>query len=165
MPSTNSGRPAAVAAAKPAAIAAKPSESNVWASRLELLEKSRGQLSFATALAILLDIRQDDELTRTLGLERAFKRAPYASAVAMGVRSDNGAITTGYGWRWRLKEYAVESALENCKRTGSACKIVMENGEFQENNFFEVARDLRQGSIEAVKKRFLQSTSEIASRF
>jgi uncharacterized caspase-like protein len=164
MPSTNSSRPV-VAAVKPAAIASKPSEINEWANRLELLEKSRGHLNFATAIAILFDIRQDDELRRALGLERAFKRAPYASAVAMGVRSDNGAITTGYGWRWRRKEYAAEAALENCKRTGSACKVVMENGEFQENNFFEVVRELRRGSIERVKKVFFQSTSDISSKF
>ena len=133
-----------------------------WAQRFALLEKFRGQLTFSKAIAILLDMNAEQDLNLLLTREADMKKMMWSSAYAMGT-DRKGNLVWGGSVRWRVPSYAYETALEYCaKAAGDSCKIVMQNGEFLEKDFLEMAKQLGGQTVTAVRQAYLQSLS---SRF
>jgi uncharacterized caspase-like protein len=181
-PPVQSGRPVsetpAVAAAKPvdsaaqqrpqvalasptaslASATAAPSATE-WAPRVALLEKSRGRLTLSKAIAILLDVTSDKELSLLLTREADMKRMMWSSSCAMGA-DRKGDLVWGCGVRWQRPAYANDAALEYCaKAAGDTCKIVVQNGDFMEKAFLELANQLGGKTVTTVREAYMQSLS------
>ncbi|MBC8022745.1 MAG: hypothetical protein H7Y14_06480, partial [Burkholderiales bacterium] len=107
---------------------------------LELLQAARGRLSFAKAMAILLNVEKEEDLNRLLEGERAIRRLPYHSAIAMGVSAD-GQIHWGRSGRQNIANFAEKRALEICHRYGDNCRVIIFNGELLESAFLELAAE------------------------
>ena len=118
--------------AKPAATAE---------ARFRLLEGMRGQLTFSKAVAVLMDLTAEDDLAAVVTAERDLKALPYESAVALGM-TPAGTISRGFSWNHRLRAHAADNAMEHCRKRAAAgtCKVVIVNGDLQEDAFVEVAR-------------------------
>ena len=128
-----------------------------WTQRLALLERLRGQLNLARALAILLDVNQREELAMLVELEAVLKTDPMHSAYAMSV-NQAGQLAAGRGWRSRTPELAAVTAVSFCsKGGGDSCRSVMVNGRFQENDFLEVARQFGKLDVVAVRGRYIKA--------
>jgi uncharacterized caspase-like protein len=148
-----------IALASPtAASAATPSASFAaeWTQRIALFEKSRGQLTFSKAMAILLDLNAAEELTLLLTHEADIKIKRYHGAYAMGT-DNRGNLVWGSSWGWKLPMFATDTARELCARTaGDSCRVVMLNAEFLEKDFVEVAKQLGAQSVAAVRQAYTQ---------
>jgi hypothetical protein len=128
-----------------------------WTQRLALLERLRGQLTLARALAILLDVNQKDEYAMLLELETSLRQDPWHSAYAMSV-NQIGQLAAGRGWRSRTPELAAVTAVSFCnKGGGESCRSVMVNGKFQEDGFLEVARQVGKLNVVAVRTRYFKA--------
>lgn len=128
-----------------------------WARRLALLNKAPENLTLSKAVAILLDISADSELSLLLVHEGDVKRKNWHNAYAMGTDS-SGNLIWGGAYQLRTTADAAETALEKCaNRTGDSCKIVIANGEFHEKNFVAIAQGLGRKDITEVRHAFLQS--------
>jgi hypothetical protein len=143
----------AIAAPPFGAQAASPVAAREWKDAIDLLEKSRGQLTYSKSMALLLGVRADDEIELLVN-----------SASALGVNG-GGYIDYVNSWRRGTPTDATESALAGCsmRRTGTSCRVVMVNREFREAEFMEVARRLgrqpRDKVREAALKRIAQSVA------
>jgi hypothetical protein len=128
-----------------------------WVQRLAVLERLRGQLNLARALAILLDVNQKEELAMLVELESVLKTDPWHSAYAMSV-NQAGQLAAGRGWRSRTPELATVTAVSFCsKGGGESCRSVMVNGRFQESDFLEVARQFGKLDVVAVRGRYIKA--------
>jgi len=154
-----SSAPPAAPPAKAAATAAPaPAE---WAQRIALIEKSRGQLSFSKAFAILLDIQDEDELSLLLRYDAQSRRMPTYNAFAMGVNA-NGYLVWWRQWRERLPDFARQTAIESCARqnkAGDSCRLIMVDSEFREKDFLEVVTRLGKQGPSLVRQEFLKSVA------
>lgn len=67
----------------------------------------------------------------------------YLSAVALGI-NNRGFLAARRGWGQLHSAFAVKDALERCNAAGTegSCRVVMINGEFQEQAFMDVAARL-----------------------
>jgi hypothetical protein len=140
----------------PAPAATAPAAGE-WARRLALLDKAPENLTLSKAVAILLDISADSELSLLLVHEGDVKRKSWHNAYAMGTDS-KGNLIWGGGYQLRTAADAAETALEKCaSRTGDSCKVVIANGGFREKNFVEMAKGLGGKDIAEVRQAFLQS--------
>ena len=146
-------------AASSAVASASPSTAE-WAQRVALLEKSRGQLTFSKAVAILLDINRAEELSLLLTHEGEVKRKSWHNAYAMGT-DNKGNLIWGGGYGLRIAVDAAQTALEQCvSRTGDSCKVIMVNGEFREKAFMEITKQLGVNNVVAVRQAYLQSLTK-----
>jgi uncharacterized caspase-like protein len=128
-----------------------------WAPRLALLTEARDGLTLSKALAILLDITNDEELSLLLTHEGKIRRNEWNNAYAMGTDSQGGLIWGG-AYRLRNETFAADTALEQCAAgAGESCKVLVINGAFQEKVFIEMARQLGSKSITAARQSFLKS--------
>ena len=156
--------PRKVTAAEPPkklALAAPPKEmpkaqpAHQHGRSMALLQASRGQMTFSKGMALLLEIENAEDLDRLIAAERLMKRMPYNSAFAMGVNSA-GFIHWGRAWRSGIRSFAETEALDNCKQHGDGvCKVVMLNGDFQEDAFMEIAAAFPKRNPEGPRKRFI----------
>ena len=111
-----------------------------WAERIALIENSRGTLTLAKAMALLLDISSEEELSRLLLHESEMSLLTWHAAYALGVGA-GGKIVWGGGWRWKLPMHAAEAAHANCSQLDNAtCEVVMMNGKFQADEFIKIGR-------------------------
>ncbi len=112
-------------------------------ARFRMLEAMRGQLTFSKAVAVLMDLTSEEDLAGVVTAERDLKALPYESAVAIGMTAA-GTISRGFSWGHRLRSHATDNALEWCRKRAVAgsCKIVIINGDLQEEAFIEVAKQL-----------------------
>jgi hypothetical protein len=136
-----------------------------WAVRIAALESQRGQLTFSKAVAILLDISSENELSVLLDEEKEFKGMRYSSAYAVGT-DGNGNLIWGGTYGWVRPFSATEAALEYCaKARGDRCKVVLANGDFKEKEFVDVAKQLGGMSIAAVRQAFRQNLLQKPANF
>ncbi|MDB5808768.1 MAG: peptidase caspase catalytic subunit p20, partial [Betaproteobacteria bacterium] len=142
-----------------------------WDKRLALVESLSGQLDYAKAIAILFDIKNDDELTSIVKFERFLKGSGWASALAMGV-GPNGIPLWANASRYRTSTFAQESALEFCARLdvnaaaspepGKSrfdCGLVIINGELRLEGIRVLAGQLKYADPAAARSAFLGTIS------
>jgi hypothetical protein len=128
-----------------------------WARRIALLEKLRGQLTFAKAIALLFDITSTNDLIKTALLEKLLQEAGWANALAIGIDGRGKAAWAGAA-KFRNSTFASESAIESCSnKSGTRCKVVLLNGSFQEHNFIEWAQRLTESDTNQWRESFLES--------
>jgi hypothetical protein len=127
-----------------------------WKDRISALEKLHGQMTFSKAMAVLLDVKAEDELEALLKYQARLTRMPYSSAFALGVNK-SGYLTGYRAWQWSTPDLANKTALDNCnsKQTEGSCRLVMMNGELQEANLLEVVARLGRKSPDFVRVRYL----------
>jgi hypothetical protein len=162
-PLTSTGKPAQVAIAAPQPtpannlVAIDPGSFDTdWAQRVALIEKSSGPLTFAKAMAMLLDINAAPDLTLLLKLEEETKTRKFNSAYAMGSDS-RGNIIWGSTWGWTRLAFAIETAIELCvKASGDSCKVVMRSSELSKKEFVEMAKLLGRQGIATVRDNYLE---------
>ncbi|MCE9568394.1 MAG: caspase family protein [Rhodocyclales bacterium] len=119
------------------------SASGEWTRRVALLDKLQSQLTFAKAMALLLDITSTDDLVQLAQFEIFVRDAGWSSALAFGMDKE-GSPAWAAAARFRLPTFASESALEHCtKEAGSPCKLLLLNGTFQEKDFLHWIHDLK----------------------
>jgi uncharacterized caspase-like protein len=129
---------------------------NEWKDHLDALRKSRGQLNFSKAIALLVDVTIEKELESLIRYEALLKRMRYNSALALGV-TDGGYLSFYRLWNYSNPAERSELALERCNKTTSntSCRLVMINGEFQEKEFMEVAARLGRQTSDEVRRRYV----------
>ena len=167
-PSSATATPPATATARAAQSAGAPASaalSSEWAERLTLLEGFRGQLTFARAMELLLDISSPREVALVLQFERQIRALGWASAHALGT-DDNGYLIWGSSTRLGVVNVAAETARDYCiRKAGDSCKVVMVNGEFSEMEFLGLARQLSAQPLIAVREAYLQTLRRKAVEF
>lgn len=147
---------AAPATAPAATVTEKPASPREWAERLALLENLDGQLTLSKAVAILLDISSESELSVLLNEEKEFRSMRYASAYALGTDA-NGYLIWGGTYGWVRPFLATEAAREYCvKNPGDRCNVMLVNGDFDQRGFMEIARQLGRVSVSAARQAFRQ---------
>ena len=128
-------------------------------------------MSYAEAVAILFDIKQDDELTNIVKFDRFLKGSSWASTLAMGVSGD-GLPRWANSSMYRAATFAQDTALEFCAKTqpgnGSSdksvaaatpCELVIINGDLQESGLLAIANRLKYFDPVNTRKAFLASIS------
>lgn len=120
-----------------------PAAAEEWKDRIGVLETLRGQLSYAKAMGLLLGVESEADFETLVKFQALLKRMPYQSAFALGVGS-RGFLVARRVWGQLNPAFAANDALERCNAagTGGSCRVVMINGEFQEQAFMEVAARL-----------------------
>ncbi len=153
-PETATPKPSIAAAqssAKPLADGARAE----WQRRLDLLAAQRGALTFPKAAALLLGPFSDEQLLALVDKERQFKAMPYHSAFAIGLDS-KGHFVGRRAFNERTPDFAKETAAGRCRSAaGSACTVMMANGDFQEEAFLAWARAATGGSIIRIRNGVL----------
>jgi len=135
------------------------STSGEWMQRIALLEKNRGTLTFTKAIALLFDISSTDKLTQVTMLEKRVQEAGWANALAIGIGSQGKAVWAGAA-KFRRPNFAIESALESCtKESATPCKVVFLNGDFQEKDFMEWAKRMKDYDLAQWRETFLKSVA------
>jgi hypothetical protein len=125
-----------------APVAIQPAFPESWDARIALLSSLHGQLTYPKAFAILFDIKDENELTELVRFERFLMGSGWASAHAIGI-DDHGKPFWVNADRYRNANFATSTAIEFCAKDGiHSCKIILENGEFREKEFFEFANRL-----------------------
>lgn len=148
--------PQAIAVAPSSSMARAPAAAEEWKDRIGVLEKLRGQLSYSKAMSLLLGMEAEDELEALVKYQALLKRMPYQSALALGV-SQRGLLVWRRVWEQRNPEFAAKGALERCNAHGAqgSCRLVMINGEFQEQSFMEVAARLGRQTPDRVRRQYV----------
>lgn len=144
---------------------------DIWTNRINLLKELKGRMSYAEAVAILFDIKQDDELTDVVRFDRFLKGTSWASALAMGVNRQ-GLPLWANASMYRAASFAQESALDFCGKvqTGkdssgkdtpadARCELVIINGDLQESALLSIANKLKNVDPGNARKAFLASIS------
>lgn len=140
-----------------AATAAMPPNAETWSQSITQLEKHRGQLTYSKALALLLNVEKDAELALLLLHEATIKQMSWHSAYAIGVAA-NGDIVWGGGRSWRTAGFAADTAVQFCAGTAArSCMVIVENGQFNEKNFIEAARQLGGQRIDSTRDAYLKT--------
>lgn len=131
----------------------EPKSASPAEARFRMLEALRGQLTFSKAVAVLMDLTSEEDLAAVVSAERDLKALPYESAVALGMTAA-GTISRGFTWGHRLGSHATASALEWCHKRGVAgsCKVVIINGDLQDDAFIAVARQLSGRNHQALRR-------------
>ena len=115
------------------------------------------RLSAQHRRATLLDVASDADTASIRAFESTAARRTYNNAFALGVDA-NGLITWGGSYGQLNRAHAFEIALDFCAGAGGVkCKVVLANGSFAENDWLEVAKQLQNRPIEAVRKGFIGS--------
>ena len=156
-PTASAQRPSqAIAIAPSSSMARVPAAADEWKDRIGVLEKHRGQLSYSKAMSLLLGIEVEEELAALVKYQALIKRMPYQSALALGV-SQRGLLVWRRVWEQRNPEFAAQGALERCNAHGAqgSCRLVMINGEFQEQAFMEVAARLGRQTPDRVRRQYV----------
>jgi uncharacterized caspase-like protein len=150
-----------------------------WIDRIALLEKSRGQLTYSKALALLLNIRDEKELATLLESEQTLRRMAWPSAFAMG-QETSGYLTWGANRYKAALDFAsnddsvAKEAVAQCqiKRAGTLCKVIVANGVFNESAFLELAKQFGMhaqvewgGTIADWRNAYLRSLTQLDRRF
>jgi hypothetical protein len=163
--------PASPGEPPPPSIAAQPATSSqttsidIWEKRIAMLKSLSGQLDYAKAMAILFDVKDDNDLTNIVKFQRFVARSIWASALAMGV-SGNKSIFWANASRYRAPKFAEETALEFCAMHDTRCELVIINEEFQEKSFLAVADRLKQVDPASARNAYLESiTSAMTEQF
>ncbi|MCE9638604.1 MAG: caspase family protein, partial [Betaproteobacteria bacterium] len=152
-PQTQTATATGVASSSPTAASA----TEQWTRRLALLQKSPTGLGLSKAVAILLDISADAELSLLLVHEAEVKSKSWHNAYAMGTDS-RGNLIWGGGYQLRAAPEAAQTAVEFCSTAaGESCKVVLANGEFREMDFLTVAKQMGAKSIGAAREAFIKS--------
>jgi len=148
--------PQLLAIAPPSSMARAPAAAEEWKGRIGVLEKLRGQLSYSKAMSLLLGIEVEEELEALVKYQALLKRMPYQSALALGV-SKRGFLVWRRVWEQRNPDFAAKGALERCDAHGAegSCRLVMINGEFQEQAFMEVAARLGRQTPDRVRRQYV----------
>jgi hypothetical protein len=165
-PATSIAVPTAPSTATPsptpkqiATITPSPSKSatasDEWKERIALVEKFQGELTFAKAMALLLDINSPEELTLLVRMEADIKSKRFPSAFAVGTSTSGNLLWAG-SWNWNLPVHAVQTAIEQCARNnGDSCKAIMVNGELTHKEFVAVAKQLGTADLATVRQNYL----------
>jgi len=133
-----------------------------WAARIALLESSKGNLTLAKAIGVLLDIGPGDSALLSQH-EGEMKDKPWHNAHAMGVDGD-GYVIWGGGYKLRTSSDATESAVERClSGHGSFCTTVYVNGDFKEQAFTSMARKLGARNVDEVREAYLRTLARKAA--
>ena len=137
-------------------MARAPAAAEEWKGRIGVLEKLRGQLSYSEAMSLLLGIEAEEELEALVKYQALLKRMPYQSVLALGV-SKRGFLVWRRVWEQRNPDFAAQGALERCDAHGAegSCRLVMINGEFQEQAFMKVAARLGRQTPDRVRRQYV----------
>ena len=131
----------------------EPKAASQAEARFRMLEAMRGQLTFSKAVAVLMDLTSEEDLAAVVTAERDLKALPYESAVALGMTTA-GTITRGFSWGHRVRSHAADGALDRCRKRAVAgsCKVVIINGDLQDDAFIAVARQLSASNHLALRR-------------
>lgn len=142
--------------APPTSVSGTPAAAGEWKLRLGMLEKRRGQLNYSKAIALLLDIKDDDELESLVKYQALLESMPYQSVLALGV-SNRGFLVWRRRWGQNNLQFAAKETLDSCNALGAQgfCQLVMINGEFQETAFMEVVARLGQQTPDFLRRQYV----------
>ena len=134
-----------------------------------MLNRLRGQLNYASAIAILFEITNENDLTSIVKFERFLRGSGWASALAQGV-DEQGRTLWANASRYRTATFAQETALEHCAKVEdieqegiegppavAACELVIVNSEFQEKALMALADRLKKSAPAAAREAYLAS--------
>jgi len=128
-----------------------------WNSRIALLENASGDITLSQAIAMLLDISSESEVSVLLAHEGVVRRKPWHNSYAMGTDS-KGNLIWGGSYRLINVDGAAQTALDQCmSAAGDSCQVIMVDGEFHEKEFLVMAKTLGHQNIAATRQAFLQS--------
>jgi len=150
--------------AAPSATPAIPSSLHAsgWAERLKLVEQAKNDLTLVKALALLLDVSKDDDLTLLVAHDAYIRHLLWPTSYALGVDA-NGSLIWGIASNWKSERFSIETALEFCARKpDDKCKVVLHNGAFNVKDFLAVAGSLSAQSVSSVRTDFLTHAAEPA---
>jgi hypothetical protein len=137
----------------------------IWEKRIAMLKSLSGQLDYAKAVAILFDIKEDNDLTNVVKFQRFVTGSIWASALAMGV-NENRKLYWANASRYRAPKFAEETAIEFCVMDDARCELVIVNTEFQERSFLAVADRLKQIDPASARNVYLESiTAAVTEQF
>jgi uncharacterized caspase-like protein len=151
--SADTARPVPVAAVK----------RGEWGERIDLLEKSRTQLTYAKAIALLFDISAEKDLHVVIETDQALRRMAWHSAYAVGLNA-TGYLAQGYAWRNQRPQAGEQTAITNCEsKIARPCKAIMVDGEFRAGDFIDVAKGFGGDGPSVAKARaaYLQSIAAL----
>ncbi len=131
-----------------------------WASRIALLEKSQGELTLSKALAILLDVTNEGNMSSLREYENAVIRKDWHNGYAMGV-DQKGNLIWGGGYRLRNAADALQTAIEQCSPDSrNACAGILVDGDFRESDFLDMAKRLGARDVAGSRQSFLDSLTK-----
>jgi hypothetical protein len=141
----------------PAAQQSGPEE---WSARIAAIEKLQKGLNLSKALALLLDVTSDNDLTLLVAHEAYIRQLSWPTSYALGVDA-NGDIIWGIASNWKAEQFSAETAIEFCARKpGDNCKLVLHNWRFDVKDFLSVAKSLGAKSVSSVRSDFLQHIAQ-----
>ena len=124
-----------------------------WKERITMLQKLSGQLTFSKAIAILLDINSEKDLTQLLTFQRWINILQWQNALSVGI-DDDGKLIWGGAYNEGRMSYATDEAMRRCAgTTKDFCKVVVSNGSFHEKELLEVVERLGKQSVAEVSRR------------
>ena len=154
-PETNSS-PAADAPAPIASPLLSAEAAQQWARQIGLLEKLGDDLRYANAFALLLDISAQADLEQLVDFERRLHQAGWSNAYAIGVNS-KGEPVWSFGERFSDLSWARDGVISVCETLAKGpCGIIVENRDFRQKAFLELADRLKTRELSVVREAFLQ---------
>jgi hypothetical protein len=145
----------------PSPTTPQPAFANEWSARLAAIESAKARLTLPAALALLLDIRRDEDRQKIQTVDGLIRQqGPHTTAV-MGVV--NGHLA--FGWRAGASvEQAREAALARCReQRATACSVVMVDEELRKPAFLEVATGLGSHSVAEARAAVLRGMDRAAT--
>lgn len=133
-----------------------------WQARRDLLQTHRARLALPAALALLLDLKREEDQQKVLAIESYVRQQGPHMAAVLGVV--NGHLA--FAWRsGTAVEQAREAAMGRCRELrASGCAVVMADGELRKAALVEVAGGLGTQSVADVRSVFMRSVSAALDR-
>lgn len=145
---------------KPAVPAAPPFAAE-WQVRRDAVQ-ARSRLSLPAALAVLLDLRSEDDRQKVVALDAWVNQRGPNMAASLGV------VNGHLAWAWRSGSsvaQAREAAMGRCAEVrASACAIVMVDGELRKTALLDVASGLGTLGVAEVRSGFMRSLNAALER-
>jgi len=149
-----------IAIAPQASTAIRPpsaASAQEWTKRIALLEQSKDQWSFAKAIAILLDVSNQEDLEELVRFEKTLDQAAWSHAFALGV-DDKGLPVWASGGRFADLPRASEEVLDICNRTAAGkCRLLVANRDVRQKEFLAIAEQFRKSDPASLRESLLAS--------
>ncbi|MEO8443208.1 MAG: hypothetical protein ABI547_12015, partial [Betaproteobacteria bacterium] len=152
--------PPATPVSLPLPPAAQQSGPEQWSARIAAIENVQNGLTLSKALALLLDVTADKDLTLLVAHEAYVSQLSWPTSYALGVDA-NGYIMWGISSNWKAEQFSVDTAIEFCARKpDDNCKLVWHNWRFDVKVFLSVAKSLGARPVASVRSDFLQHIAQ-----
>ena len=132
-----------------------PELASAWNARIALLEKSKGNLTFAKALAVLFEVSEPEDLEKLVKLESKILQSAYSHGAAIGI-DNRGSPFVAFGGRFTTAAYIRNELLDFCgSQHAGMCKVIVLNREFDEKEFLAFAQHIKQFDLPTVRRALL----------